>query len=75
MTPEMNRITGQESIHPATEDDFWRFADIHFTNGTNRQWVQRTLDYFGSVDIHVDRSIVASNFEATPAEPKPDNGG
>ena len=74
MTPEMNKITGQESIHPATEDDFWRFADIHYTNGTNRQWVQRTLDYYGDIDVHIDRAIVASNFEATPADPVPDSG-
>ena len=61
MTPQVDRITGQENIAPATADDFWRMAELWATTG-DRQWAQQALDYFGTIDIHVDRSRVESNF-------------
>ena len=70
-TPTRGRVEGVESIHPSTVDDFFRTAEIWYTDG-DRQWEQQTIDYFGDLSVHYDRNIVDSNFEIAPAKPAED---
>lgn len=54
MTPQIDKVSGQESIYPATADDFWRTMQVYATTGA-RQWKQYALDYFGDFSWHIDR--------------------
>ena len=62
MTPELEKVSGQQTIYPSTVEDFERHMEILYTNG-DRQWNQQALDIQLDIDINIMRGVTDVNIE------------